>query len=165
MSRATDFGFPSPLVNDSSEKLLYPDPTPRPAPVGGAPCEQGDAGGNDFPIDVGGGDAGGSDSPMDDFGGENSSGVDERDGLNDGGSSSGAGGSAGGTAGGGACGGASAQGVGITGRVMEGDGAYVVPAAACSTHQSVAPTFGTGMCHGGRPIAPREPEGPGPEGY
>lgn len=132
--------FSFPVVGDASAATL-PRPTPPPAPVDGALCEQGDAGGKDSSMDVGGGDAGGNGSSTDDdVGGENGGGVGEGGDLNDGGSSSGTGGTAGGTAWGGA---SSAQG-GI-GRVREGDGAYVVPAAACSTHQSVAPTFGTGV--------------------
>lgn len=127
------FSFP---LAPASSATTPPRPIPPLAPVDGAPCEQGDAGGNDSSMDVGGGDAGGNGSSMDDdVGGENDGGVGEGGGLNDEGSSSRADGTA--------CGGASEQ--GGTGRVREGGGAYVVPAAACSTHQSVAPTFGTGL--------------------
>ena len=114
--------FSFPFVNDSS--ATTPRAAPSLAPVDEAPNEQEDVG---------------EDSYMD-AGGENGGGVGQGGGVDDGRSSS----VASGTAGGVASGGASSAREG-TGRVREGDGAYVVPAAACSTLQSVAPTFGTGL--------------------
>ena len=114
--------FSFPFVNNSS--ATTPRAAPSLAPVDEAPNEQEDVG---------------EDSYMD-AGGENGGGVGQGGGVDDGRSSS----VASGTAGGVASGGASSAREG-TGRVREGDGAYVVPAAACSTLQSVAPTFGTGL--------------------
>ena len=116
--------FSFPFVNDTSATL--PRPSPSLAPVEEAPCEQEDAGDNDSSMDVDGVEDGG--------------GTDQGGGLDDGGSSSGPSGPAGGTA----CAGSRAT-EERTARVGEGDGAYVVPAAACSTQQSVAPAFGRGL--------------------
>ena len=106
--------FSFPFVNNSS--ATTPRAAPSLAPVDEAPNEQEDVG---------------EDSYMD-AGGENGGGVGQGGGVDDGRSSS----VASGTAGGVASGGASSAREG-TGRVREGDGAYVVPAAACSTLQSV----------------------------
>lgn len=114
--------FSFPFVNNST--VTTPRAAPSLAPVDEAPNEQEDVGGDSFM----------------DAGGENGVGVGQGGGVDDGGSSS----VASGTAGGVASGGASSAREG-TGRVREGGEAYVVPAAACSTLQSVAPTFGTGL--------------------
>lgn len=141
--------FPFPLVDDGRD--TRPRPAPQLASDDAVPYEQGDVSDHDSMIDVGEDDGIGPGGGVERANvGETIPSASKRRAVDGGASGEACEGSSSADSGGGsgrACGGASwrPSAKESTTRARDGDGAFVVPAAACSNLQSVAPTFGTGM--------------------